>query len=109
MGRFPRRIRRVLDISEQGNSAPAQSNTPTMRPLNNSAIPGKVAKASELGSDEYSARVATPIMNAVDKMPRDYRELVNEFGYIDVYHAWRRGLSPAQIRQSAKDGFFKLF
>lgn len=79
-----------------------------MRPLNNSVIPGHAAKAAELGSDEYSARVAGPIMKAVDGLPQSYRELVNEFGYIDVYQAWRRGMTPDQIRQAAKDGFFKL-
>ena len=79
-----------------------------MRPLNNSAIPGKAAKAADLGSEEYSAKVATPIMAAIDNLPKAYRELVNEFGYIDVYRAWRSGMTPEQIRRNACDGFFVL-
>lgn len=79
-----------------------------MRALNNSTVPGFTAKAADLGSDEYTQRVAAPVMNAVDTMPRAYRELVNEDGYVDVYRAWRRGLSPQAIRQQAKDGTFHL-
>jgi hypothetical protein len=79
-----------------------------MRPLNNSVIAGTAAKAAALGSDEYSTKVAMPIMNAVDGLPPAYRELVNEFGYIDVYRAWRSGMTPEQIRRNARDGFFVL-
>lgn len=79
-----------------------------MRPLNNSVVPGFGAKPAELGSDEYSARVASPIMGAVDKMPKAFRDLVNEFGYIDVYHAWRNGWTPEMVRNRARDGFFHL-
>jgi hypothetical protein len=49
-----------------------------------------------------------PIMNAVDGLPPAYRELVNEFGYIDVYRAWRSGMTPEQILRNARDGFFVL-
>jgi hypothetical protein len=80
-----------------------------MRALNNSAVGQYVAQEAEPNSDEYSARVAAPVMAAIDDMPREYRELVNEFGYVDVYRAWRRGISPASIRrQAARDGFFRL-
>lgn len=79
-----------------------------MRDLNNSTIPGFAPKASDLGSPEYAERVAVPIMNAVDSLPRVYRELVQEFGYIDIYRAWRRGIAPDGIRQSVKDGTFAL-
>lgn len=79
-----------------------------MRALNNSAVPGFMAKAADLGSDEYTERVAAPVMNAVDAMPKAYRELVNEYGYVDVYRAWRKGLTASTIRQRAKDGTFHL-
>ena len=45
-------------------------------------------------------------MAAIDAMPQAYRELVNEYGYIDVYRAWKRGYSPQTIRERAQDGVF---
>lgn len=58
----------------------------------------------------YKQRVAEPVMNAVDAMPKAYRELVHEFGYIDVYRAWRKGVSPDFIRSMATQngGVFSL-
>jgi hypothetical protein len=79
-----------------------------MRALNNSEVPGFTAKRAELGSEAYSERVASPVMDAVDHMPKAYRELVNEFGYVDVYRAWKRGLTPAMIRDRSRDGTFHL-
>lgn len=79
-----------------------------MRALNNSEIPGFTAKQADLASEEYTKRVASPVMDAIDHMPKAYRELVNEFGYVDVYRAWRRGLTPNQIRQHARNGAFRL-
>lgn len=70
-----------------------------MRPLNNSVIPGFAAKQSQIGSPEYAERVAKPIMSAVDAMPAEFRGLVNEFGYIEVYRAWKAGDTPAMIRK----------
>lgn len=75
---------------------------------NNSEVPGFTAKRAEIGSEEYTARVAAPVMDAIDHMPKAYRELVNEFGYVDVYRAWRRGLTPTMIRDRAHDGTFRL-
>ncbi len=72
-----------------------------MRALNNSAVGNFVAKHAEPSSDAYSARVARPIMDAVDRMPAEYRALVNEIGYIEVYLAWRQGHSVDRIRRSA--------
>jgi hypothetical protein len=79
-----------------------------MRCLNNSNVPGFTAKAVDIASPEYTERVAGPVMNAVDTMPRAYRELVNEFGYVDVYRAWRRGLTPQAIKDRAFNGTFQL-
>lgn len=58
----------------------------------------------------YRDRVAVPVMTAVDGMPKEYRELVHEFGYVDVYRAWRRGMQPSIIRQraAANGGRFEL-
>ncbi len=79
-----------------------------MRCLNNSNVPGFTAKAADIASPEYTQRVAAPVMQAIDTMPRTYRELVNEFGYVDVYRAWRKGLTPSAIRSQVKDGVFRL-
>lgn len=79
-----------------------------MRCLNNSEVPGFTAKAADLASPEYSARVASPVMQAVDEMPQPYRELVNEYGYVDVYRAWRKGYSPAKIRSLVFNGTFRI-
>lgn len=79
-----------------------------MRALSNSAIGSFVAKDVP-ESDLYAERTAAPVMEAIDAMPAEYRALVNEFGYIDVYRAWRRGMSPAHIRSYAEaTGFFQL-
>ena len=55
------------------------------------------AKA-EPGSPEYKEFVAEPIMRAIDAMPPEFRALVHEFGYVEVYVEYRRGYSPAAIR-----------
>lgn len=79
-----------------------------MRALNNSEVPGFTAKRAEIASEEYTERVASAVMTAVDAMPRAYRELVNEFGYVDVFRAWRKGWSPTMIREKASNGTFHL-
>lgn len=56
----------------------------------------------------YRDRVAIPTMQAVDAMPKAYRELVHEFGYVDVYRAWKRKWSPETIRMRANGGIFAL-
>jgi len=62
------------------------------------------------GSPEYKQRVAEPTMAAIDAMPLAYRLLVKEFDYVDVYRAWRRNISPDQIRAraAAQGGRFVL-
>lgn len=79
-----------------------------MRALNNSEVPGFTAKRAELASEEYSERVAGPVMDAIDHMPPAFRQLANELGYVDVYRAWRRGWTPSMIRSQAADGTFHL-
>jgi hypothetical protein len=57
---------------------------------------------------DYKTLTAEPTMKAVDLMPPAYRQLVNEFGYVDVYRAWRRGYTPQAIKSSAHNGLFVL-
>jgi len=65
---------------------------------------------AEPGTPLYRERVAQPIMAAVDALPPEFRELVYEFGYVDVYRAWKRGWTAAQIAQAAQaaGGLFEL-
>ena len=79
-----------------------------MRALNNSEVPGFTAKCADLASEEYTERVAGPVVGAIDHMPRAYRELVNEYGYVDVYRAWKRGWTPEMIISRATAGTFHL-
>lgn len=79
-----------------------------MRALNNSTIAGFAPKSSDHASPDYSVKVARPIMQAVDGMPSQYRALVNEFGYISVYNAWRRGWTVQRILDNIVDGKFEL-
>lgn len=79
-----------------------------MRCLNNSEVPGFTAKTADLGSPEYTERVAQPVMGAVDTMPCAYRQLVNEYGYVDVFRAWRKGYSPEKIRSLVFNGTFRI-
>lgn len=53
------------------------------------------------GSPEYKIRVAEVTMQAIDAMPKAWRELVHDFGYVDVYRAWKRGWTPAKVRAHA--------
>jgi len=81
-----------------------------MRCLNNSNTAAFSAKKADIASPEYAVRVAAPVMEAIDRMPAAYRALVNEFGYVDVYRAWRADWQPAQIRRAAEKngGLFVL-
>jgi len=60
--------------------------------------------SAKVQSDDplYKARVAEPVMGAVDNMPAIWRELVHAYGYIDVYRAWRKGMSPLAVRNKAE-------
>lgn len=51
---------------------------------------------------DYAQRVAVPVMNAVDGLPPEYRAMVHEFGYVDVYRAWLHHVSPTEIRRRAE-------
>jgi len=81
-----------------------------MRCLNNSNTAAFSAKKADIASPEYAASVAAPVMEAIDRMPAAYRALVNEFGYVDVYRAWRADWQPSQIRRAAEKngGLFVL-
>lgn len=48
----------------------------------------------------YKAKVAEPIMAAIDAMPPAFRVLVHDFDYIDVYLAWKHGMSARAIRDA---------
>ena len=74
---------------------------------NDTQLSNFVPRASP-GTLEYKLKVAEPTMAAIDAMPAQWRELVHEFGYIDVYRAWRRGWVPARVRAAARDGVFTL-
>lgn len=63
---------------------------------------GKKAKA-EPGTDAYAERVAKPTMEAIDAMAPEWRALVHEFGYVDVYRAWRRGWTVLEVRKRAQE------
>ena len=61
------------------------------------------AFVSKVTADDptYRERVAIPTMRAIDAMPARFRLCVHEFGYVDVYRAWKRGWTPQRIRESA--------
>jgi hypothetical protein len=67
----------------------------------NSWAPGFAPKAIA-GSEEFKPKVAEPVMKAIDAMPAQWRLLVHEFDYIDVYRAWRQGKSPQFVRARAE-------
>lgn len=81
-----------------------------MRCVSNSNTSMATAKRSDLASDDYVERVALPVMNAIDRMPPVWRELVNVYGYVDVYRAWRADWQPQQVRSVAErnGGLFVL-
>ncbi len=59
-------------------------------------------------SPDYKPKVAEPVMQAIDELPAEYRALIHEFDYVDVYRAWKRGWSTGEIRVAARDGTFHL-
>lgn len=73
----------------------------------NTHAPGFAPKASPDSAD-YREKVAVPVMAAVDAMPAEYRALVNDYGYIEVYRAWRRRTPPDEIIRRATAGAFAL-
>jgi hypothetical protein len=60
------------------------------------------------GYSLYRKEVAMRIMTVVDSMPKPYRALVHEYGYVDVYRAWSRGWTPDRILRRVVDGLFVL-
>ena len=60
------------------------------------------------GSEDYKRKVADVTMQAIDAMPPQYRRLVHEYGYVEIYRAWKRGWSPEKIRSRVVNGVFRL-
>lgn len=75
--------------------------------MSDSLIKGFRCKA-EPGDERYKSEVAQPVMNAIDRMPKAYRDLVHRFGYIDIYRAWRKGWTVAMIEEKAVGDWFEL-
>lgn len=55
------------------------------------------AKA-EPGYPEFKAKVAEPVMKAVDSMPPEWRHLVHEFGYVETYLLWRKRMTIGEAK-----------
>ena len=49
----------------------------------------------------YRDAVAIPTMAAIDGMPAKYRAVLHQYGYVDVYRAWKRGWTVARIVERA--------
>ena len=49
----------------------------------------------------YRDAVAIPTMAAIDRMPAKYRAVLHQYGYVDVYRAWKRGWTVARIVERA--------
>ena len=79
-----------------------------MRPTDSAASGFKARVPAD--DPRYKATVAVPVMNAVDSMPAIYRQCVHEYGYIDVYRAWRMKWTPDRIKKRAEEcgGVFTL-
>lgn len=37
---------------------------------------------------EYKAKVAEPTMQAIDGLPEEYRRLIHDYDYVDIYRAY---------------------
>ena len=85
------------------------SPAPVVRHGVDSDARGFRAKA-EPGTEAFEAKVAEPVMNAVDKMPPVWRKLVHEYGYVHVYRAMVFKMDPRQVRAMAEEngGVFEL-
>jgi hypothetical protein len=68
---------------------------------------GQFTAKAEPGTDAYRDRVAVPVMKAVDGLPEEWRALVHEFGYVEVYVAYVNGWTPEMVRNAAKEGRLK--
>lgn len=71
------------------------------------SAPKTVSHKAVEGWSDYRAKVAEPTMAAVDKMPPAIRACANDFGYIGVYLAWRRGMTAPRIRAAVANGTFQ--
>lgn len=72
------------------------------------AQPKTHAPKAHAESASYQSLVAQPVMEAIDRLPPDIRECVNDFGYVGVYVAWKRGMSAAKIRRAVVSGTFQF-
>lgn len=88
----------------------AQEDVATRRHAHDSDIAGRYLAKAQPGDEKYQDTVALPIMTAVDSMPAPFRALVHDFGYVDVYRAWRKGWTALTIRREAEKngGVFSL-
>lgn len=84
-------------------------SVPVQRHRDDSDARGFRAKAQP-GSDEFKTNVAEPVMQAVDKMPAIWRQLVHEYGYVHVYRAMLFKMDPQHVRAMAEEngGVFEL-
>lgn len=82
----------------------------TVRPTISDSRTAAFGEKVPADDPRFKQLVAEPVMDAVDSMPPEFRALVHDFGYVDVYRAWRRGMAPAQIRAKAEacGGRFEL-
>lgn len=82
----------------------------TVRPTISDSRTAAFGEKVPADDPRFKAMVAEPVMQAVDSMPAEFRALVHDFGYVDVYRAWRRGLTAPQIRAAAEanGGRFEL-
>ena len=79
-----------------------------MSNLNDSGVSGFTPRADARDPEQYKRQVAEPTMRAVDALPPAYRALVHEFGYVDIYRAYLRRMTPEKIRAKVRDGVFVL-
>lgn len=78
---------------------PAYDDTPNH--VANSNRPGHQQRTPP-HAEGYAENVARPAMEAVDGLPKPYRDACNAYGFVDVYRAWLRRIPPDKIAAKAE-------
>ena len=101
VNRVRERRARLAWLAQAAADAPVDRFTADGRPLTDGNTARFQPKVTA-DSPDYAEKVAKPVMDAVDAMPEDILHACHEYGYPDVYRAWRRGFSAARIREMAE-------
>lgn len=88
----------------------AERQTEALRRHRNDTEGSAYSAKVEPGHPDYKVKVAEPTMEAVDGLPAEWRAILREHGYVDVFRAFKRRWPPSRVKEQAErnGGLFVL-